>query len=70
MDNPGGVTLLEKISKALEDRNLTKVAMNCGLHENTVRAIASGKNKNPTYETLEKLHAYLFGSTNDSTGGQ
>jgi transcriptional regulator with XRE-family HTH domain len=67
MENPGGETLLEKISKALSDRNLTKVAMNCGLHENTVRAIASGKNKNPTYETLEKLRAYLFGSS-DSTG--
>jgi DNA-binding phage protein len=53
---------LEKIRKALEDRNLAKVAAQTGLHENTVRAIASGKNTNPTLETIERLVKYLFGN--------
>jgi hypothetical protein len=31
------------------------------MHENTVRGIASGKNKNPAIETLELLADHLFG---------
>ena len=53
--------LLEKIKKALSDRNLAKVAAAKKLHENTVRAIAAGKNTNPTLETLNRLNTYLFG---------
>ena len=53
--------LLEKIKKALSDRNLAKVAAATKLHDNTVRAIASGKNKNPNFETLNRLNSYLFG---------
>lgn len=53
--------LLHKVTEALVDRNLSKVARSVGLHENTVRHIASGKNKNPTLETLENLADYLFG---------
>jgi transcriptional regulator with XRE-family HTH domain len=53
--------LLERIRKALEDRNLSRVAKAVGLHENTVRAIASGKNKNPSFETLTRLSNYIFG---------
>jgi len=52
---------LEKIKKALADRNLARVAAATQLHENTVRAIASGKNTNPTFETISRLTAYLFG---------
>jgi hypothetical protein len=37
------------------------VARIVGLHENTVRGIASGKNKNPAIETLELLADHLFG---------
>lgn len=51
---------LERIRRALADRNLAKVAAQTGLHENTVRAIAAGKNTNPTLQTLEKLVDYLF----------
>ena len=51
---------LERIRRALADRNLAKVAAQTGLHENTVRAIAAGKNTNPTLQTLEKLIDYLF----------
>jgi ribosome-binding protein aMBF1 (putative translation factor) len=52
---------LEKIKKALADRNLARVAAATKLHENTVRAIAAGKNTNPTLETLNRLNTYLFG---------
>ena len=52
---------LEKIKKALSDRNLAKVAAATKLHENTVRAIAAGKNTNPTLETVNRLNSYLFG---------
>lgn len=54
--------LHEKVIASLNDRNLSKVARLAGLHENTVRAIASGKNKKPAIETLEKLADYLFGA--------
>jgi DNA-binding Xre family transcriptional regulator len=51
---------LERIRRALSDRNLAKVAAQTGLHENTIRAIAAGKNTNPTLQTLDKLIDYLF----------
>lgn len=53
---------LREVIGALADRNLAKVSRTIGLHENTVRAIASGKNKKPALETLERLADYLFGS--------
>jgi transcriptional regulator with XRE-family HTH domain len=53
--------LLDQVVAGLADRNLSQVAKNLGLHQNTVRLIASGKNKNPTLETLEQLADYLFG---------
>ena len=53
--------LLERIRLALADRKLNKVAEQTGLHENTVRAIASGDNTNPTLETVQKLAKYLWG---------
>jgi transcriptional regulator with XRE-family HTH domain len=49
------------VVEALADRNLAKVARNIGLHENTIRSIANGKNKKPAIETLETLADYLFG---------
>lgn len=51
---------LRRVFIALQDRSLAKVARHVGLHENTVRAIASGKNKKPALETLEKLADYLL----------
>jgi len=53
--------LLTRVRAALSDRNLARVSAAIGLHENTVRAIANGKNKNPNFETLQRLSAYLFG---------
>ena len=52
---------LERSRRALTDRNLSKVAIATGLHENTIRAIASGKNSNPQMATFKKLVEYLFG---------
>lgn len=53
---------LDRIRVALADRNLARVAIQTGLHENTVRAIANGKKKFfPTISTIEKLTSYLFG---------
>lgn len=51
---------LARIRKALEDRNLSKVAEATGLHENTVRNIAKGRGEMPTLATIEKLGDYLF----------
>jgi len=51
---------MERIRRALADRNFAKVAAQTGLHENTIRSIASGKNVNPTLATLDRLIDYLF----------
>jgi hypothetical protein len=53
---------MERIRVALNDRNLAKVAVSTGLHENTIRSIAAGKNNNPHMTTYEKLVKYLFGN--------
>jgi transcriptional regulator with XRE-family HTH domain len=50
------------VVQALADRSLAKVARACGLHENTVRSIAAGKNTKPAIETLETLADHLFGA--------
>lgn len=50
---------LEDIRKRLEDRRWTLVAEITGLHYNTVRNIATGDNKNPTYEVLKALSDYF-----------
>lgn len=51
---------LDRIRSALSDRNLAKVAIATGLHENTVRNIANGRGDMPTLATIEKLGDYLF----------
>ena len=53
--------LRERVVAALADRSIAKVARLVALHENTIRSIASGKNKKPAIETLETLADYLFG---------
>lgn len=56
---------LEQIREALEDRNMDKVAERTGIHRNTIAAIRSGSNKNPTYATLKVLSDYLTGNQID-----
>lgn len=51
---------LEDIRKRLEDRRWTLVAEATKLHYNTVRNIATGDNKNPTYEVLKALSDYFM----------
>lgn len=50
---------LEQIKNALQDRNLRRVAELSGLHYNTVRLIARGEIKDPSYESVRKLVDYL-----------
>jgi transcriptional regulator with XRE-family HTH domain len=50
---------IDEIREALRDRKLTLVAQATGLHENTIYRIASGRNQNPSYDTIRKLVEYL-----------
>ncbi len=50
---------LSEIQAALQDRRLRRVAEATGLHYNTVRAIASGTNTNPSLSTMQALEVYL-----------
>lgn len=50
---------LEELKLKLEDRNLKQVAKNSGVSYETVSTIASGKNKNPSYNSVVKLVNYL-----------
>lgn len=54
--------LLGRVVSALADRSYSRVSRQVSLHENTIRAIAQGKNKKPSIDTLEILADYLFGS--------
>ena len=51
---------IAKISVALSDRVLSKVAEGTGLHVNTVRNIAKNNGQSFSLETIEKLERYLF----------
>lgn len=50
---------IDEIREALRDRKITLVAQATGLHENTLYRIVSGKNLNPSYETIRRLVEYL-----------
>ena len=50
---------LEQIRTALDDRNVEKVSARTGIHRNTIAAIRTGANANPTYATLKLLSDYL-----------
>ena len=56
---------LEQIRTMLDDRNVEKVAERTGIHRNTISAIRSGSNQNPTYVTLKALSDYLRGVSID-----
>jgi hypothetical protein len=60
----GQIMGLEQIRQGLQDRRLTVVAQATGLHYNTVRAISTGENTNPTHETMQRLADYLEGREN------
>jgi transcriptional regulator with XRE-family HTH domain len=50
---------LDKIIFELQDRNASMIARACGLRVGTVCDIRNGKQKNPSYRTIQKLTAYL-----------
>ena len=50
---------LEEIKASLQDRVSEKVSTATGIHRNTVNAIRSGKNDNPTYQIMVRLSEYL-----------
>lgn len=52
---------LEQIRALLDDRNVEKVAERTGIHRNTISAIRTGANQNPTYITIKTLSDYLRG---------
>lgn len=52
---------LEEIKARLSDRNLTTISERTGLSYPTVCAIASGRQKNPSYRTIKKLTDYFAG---------
>ena len=52
---------LEQIRALLDDRNVEKVAERTGIHRNTISAIRTGANQNPTYTTIKTLSDYMRG---------
>lgn len=49
----------EEMQKALEDRRLTVVSRETGIHYNTLKNIRNGDNKNPSYRVARLLSDYL-----------
>lgn len=56
---------LDEIRHDLSDRNISEVARRIGMHRQQLWLIASGINKNPTYETIKRISDYLEASKND-----
>ena len=50
---------LEDIQKALEHRNLKKVAEFTGIPYYTIHRIKFGKTQEPSYKVVDKLREYL-----------
>lgn len=51
------MSLGQAINKLAEEKNITKyrISKNSGLPQATLSEIASGKNTNPTIDTIEKI---------------
>jgi transcriptional regulator with XRE-family HTH domain len=52
---------LAEVRSGLQDRVVEAVSAATGIHRNTIAAIKSGKNENPTYFVMRKLSDYLGG---------
>ena len=55
---------LEQVKEKLQDRNIAEVSRRCNLQYQTVFNIATGRNKNPSYNTVVKLVEYFKGGWN------
>ena len=51
---------LSQIVALLADRKLDVVALQTGVHRNTLAAIRDGRNANPTLRTIEALSDYFL----------
>ena len=56
---------LEQVKEKLQDRNIAEVSRRCNLQYQTVFNIATGRNKNPSYNTVVKLVEYFKGDWNE-----
>lgn len=54
---------IDQIRQLLGDRIIAIVARETGIHPATVRAIRSGENTNPHFDTVAKLSEYLERTT-------
>ena len=54
---------LKQVREALQDRRLSVVAKETGLHVNTIMHIRDNPDANPTYRVLVALSDYLEGRT-------
>lgn len=52
---------LPEIKSRLEDRNIAAVARSIGMARQQLWLIASGKNQNPTHNTVKKISDYIEG---------
>ena len=53
------VKSLEQIRSLLDGKNLFEISRQSGVSYNTIRAIASGGEVNPTYNTMKAISDYL-----------
>ena len=60
----------DEIRAALQDRRIDAVAAATGIHRNTIAQLRSGKNTNPTWETMRKLSEYLIASGGSAPIGE
>lgn len=52
---------VEEIIKRLEDREIKQVALNIGVHPNTIYRIVWGLSKSPSHRIVKLLSDYLTG---------
>lgn len=61
---------LEEIRTALRSRRVSVVARATEIHRNTIGRIASGRTRNPSWDTVRRLSDYLADDTITSATGR
>ena len=57
--------MLQKIIEQLKTRNLMRVSLEAGVSLVTLQNLVAGRNKNPTWRTLEALEKHLKETNNE-----